>query len=147
MSDRSPVSRRAMLLAAIPGGAALVGLIATAGAMLLRPRPRNPGRTVRVCKLASMDIGAQVVLPELLVLRSHSGLRAIGMRCTHLGCGVTRHQDGFECPCHGSLFDDDGSPLRGPALEPLPWYEVRIDRGWVLVDLDRQVAPGNETRV
>ena len=136
-----------MLLAVVPGAAAAVGILASLAAMLLRPRPRNPGRMIRVCKLAHMDIGAEISLPQLVVARNHRGIYAIGMRCTHLGCGLTRHKDGFECPCHGSMFDKDGRPLKGPAIEPLPWYAVRIDRGWVMVDLDRKVAAGSETTV
>jgi len=115
--------------------------------MLLRPQPRDPGRTIRVCRLADMDVGGQVLLPGVLVMRDHGGLYAISMRCTHLGCAVVRDQAGFACHCHGSIFDEVGVPLRGPATEPLPWYSVRQSEGWVLVDLDRLVDAGTKTAV
>lgn len=136
-----------MLAAAIPGAAAVLGLAGGGAAMLLKPPPRDPGRTVRVCRLAEMDVGGQVPLTGVLVMRDQAGLYAISMRCTHLGCGLVRHQAGFACHCHGSLFSETGVPLQGPALDPLPWYAVIESDGWVLVDLDRAVPAGTKTVV
>lgn len=46
--------------------------------------------------------------------------------CTHLGCVPNKTADGWLCPCHGSVFDNSGRILKGPAprnLE-LPPYEI-----------------------
>jgi glycine/D-amino acid oxidase-like deaminating enzyme/nitrite reductase/ring-hydroxylating ferredoxin subunit len=50
------------------------------------------------------------------------GLHAVSMRCTHLGCLVRFNaaERSWDCPCHGSRFDIDGSVLEGPAVTPLP---------------------------
>ncbi|NOX43956.1 MAG: ubiquinol-cytochrome c reductase iron-sulfur subunit [Gammaproteobacteria bacterium] len=45
--------------------------------------------------------------------------------CTHLGCVPARKKEGWFCPCHGSVYDNSGRVLTGPAprnLE-LPPYE------------------------
>jgi len=56
------------------------------------------------------------------VYRDEDGaLHAVSATCTHLGC-IVRFNDAeraWECPCHGSRFDIDGSVLQGPANRPL----------------------------
>jgi ubiquinol-cytochrome c reductase iron-sulfur subunit len=43
--------------------------------------------------------------------------------CTHLGCVPLGHEGafhGWQCPCHGSVFDTSGRVRRGPAPVNLP---------------------------
>jgi menaquinol-cytochrome c reductase iron-sulfur subunit len=53
--------------------------------------------------------------------------------CTHLGCPVHWLQDPqvFLCPCHGSIFNRDGSVAGGPAARPLFHYRTRVRNGRV----------------
>jgi glycine/D-amino acid oxidase-like deaminating enzyme/nitrite reductase/ring-hydroxylating ferredoxin subunit len=48
-------------------------------------------------------------------------LHGVSLRCTHLGCLVRFNaaERSWDCPCHGSRFDVDGSVLEGPATRPL----------------------------
>lgn len=39
--------------------------------------------------------------------------------CTHQGCLVDAGRDGFNCPCHGSVYDREGKNIAGPAPRPL----------------------------
>jgi nitrite reductase/ring-hydroxylating ferredoxin subunit len=60
--------------------------------------------------------------------------------CTHVGCIV--HWNGFEkcwdCPCHGSQFQPDGTVINGPAIRPLAKVgdeaEARADSGLEVAD-------------
>lgn len=53
-------------------------------------------------------------------------LHAVSPTCSHLGCGVrwNHAENTWDCPCHGSRFDIDGSVLTGPATESLRRIEV-----------------------
>jgi glycine/D-amino acid oxidase-like deaminating enzyme/nitrite reductase/ring-hydroxylating ferredoxin subunit len=56
------------------------------------------------------------------VYRDEAGnLHAVSLRCTHLGCLLRFNQaeNSWDCPCHGSRFDVDGTVLEGPATRPL----------------------------
>jgi glycine/D-amino acid oxidase-like deaminating enzyme/nitrite reductase/ring-hydroxylating ferredoxin subunit len=48
-------------------------------------------------------------------------VHAVSLRCTHLGCLLRFNaaEHSWDCPCHGSRFDVDGSVLEGPATHPL----------------------------
>jgi len=39
--------------------------------------------------------------------------------CTHMGCIPGRSEDGWLCPCHGSVYDNSGRILHGPAPKNL----------------------------
>ena len=56
------------------------------------------------------------------VYRDPGGVvHAVSLRCTHLGCILRFNsaERSWDCPCHGSRFDIDGSVLEGPATRPL----------------------------
>ena len=56
------------------------------------------------------------------VYKDESGeLKAVSAVCTHLACIVhfNTAEKSWDCPCHGSRFDVDGTVLQGPATKPL----------------------------
>jgi Rieske Fe-S protein len=61
-------------------------------------------------------------LAKHAVYRSEDGaITELSAACTHVGCIV--HWNSFEkcwdCPCHGSQFQPDGTVLNAPAISPL----------------------------
>ena len=61
----------------------------------------------------------------VFVKRDGDGLRAMSAACTHLGCTVRRHDDGFVCPCHGSRYDHDSMGDRPFEQGPIPRLDAR----------------------
>jgi menaquinol-cytochrome c reductase iron-sulfur subunit len=60
---------------------------------------------------------------------------AYAVYCTHLGCPVQWLPTPrlFICPCHGSVFNGDGTVAGGPAPRPLFTYPVRVVNGRVQI--------------
>lgn len=61
--------------------------------------------------------------PQLLqnALSSAAGLLSFGKRCPHMGCALKWNatERSWDCPCHGSRFDERGGILNGPAKRRL----------------------------
>ncbi len=62
-----------------------------------------------------------------------AGFTAFAVNCTHLGCPVRWFENAelFLCPCHGGVFNRDGSVAAGPPPKPLTRYPVRVRAGQV----------------
>jgi Rieske Fe-S protein len=88
-------------------------------------------RSSRVDSLDEIEAGTGAVIrvhgEQRAVYRDEAGtLHALSARCTHLGCIVHFNdaERAWECPCHGSRFDIDGSVIQGPANKPLQRKDV-----------------------
>jgi glycine/D-amino acid oxidase-like deaminating enzyme/nitrite reductase/ring-hydroxylating ferredoxin subunit len=73
--------------------------------------------------------GGVVVRGEerVAVWRDETGaLHELSASCTHKGCTVTWNNadSTWDCPCHGSVFERDGTVIHGPAREPLPAWKT-----------------------
>jgi cytochrome b6-f complex iron-sulfur subunit len=70
--------------------------------------------------------GSSTTIPEIpaVLIHANSGFTALSLVCTHLGCTVEVQVDGFACPCHGSRFNKNGIPVKGPATAPLKTFRV-----------------------
>lgn len=64
-----------------------------------------------------------------------SKLSAVNPTCTHRNCTVSWQSDEkvLLCPCHNSKFSPDGQVINGPATEPLPQYEVKVENDSIMV--------------
>ena len=69
------------------------------------------------------------------------GLMALYQKCAHLGCRVPFCQASqwFECPCHGSKYNEAGEYKFGPAPQGLWRFKVTVDGGVVTVDTSTQI--------
>lgn len=147
--DPEPVPRRDVLGLLSLWSMASTLFFALAGILRL-PRAAvlpSPSKRFRAALPETLPAGEPFVPPgrSVALFRDEQGIYAISIVCTHLGCIVKPSAQGFECPCHGSLYAPDGSVTKGPAPRALDWLSVSVSDGTVMVDQDRSVPPG--TRV
>ncbi len=67
-------------------------------------------------------------------------ITAIVPKCTHRGCIASWdwNKNLFICPCHGSHFDIEGRPVKGPAVKYMARVPVIANAdGTLSVDLDK----------
>jgi 3-phenylpropionate/trans-cinnamate dioxygenase ferredoxin subunit len=64
---------------------------------------------------------------------------AIGDKCTHRGCSLSKGRlegEVVTCPCHGSRFNvKTGAIVRGPAGEPEPAFPVTVEGDGIWVEM------------
>jgi cytochrome b6-f complex iron-sulfur subunit len=63
---------------------------------------------------------------KVSIVRHGNKIGAISMVCQHLGCTVAASSTGYDCPCHGSKYDDMGMVTHGPALVQLFWFDISL---------------------
>jgi NADPH-dependent 2,4-dienoyl-CoA reductase/sulfur reductase-like enzyme/nitrite reductase/ring-hydroxylating ferredoxin subunit len=77
----------------------------------------------------------------VLLVRNGDQLYAVGASCTHYGGPLAEGRatgDSIRCPWHHACFDlRTGAPLRAPALNPLPCYDVERADGRIRVGARR----------
>lgn len=135
--------RRAFFKRLSLGFASLAGIFA--GISFLRifaQRSGHHGMKIKLGQASDFPVDTYTLIEEeeLFVYRDHEGIKVVSAICTHLGCTVQRTSDGFECPCHGSCYSEDGKVLSGPAPRSLAWYQVsKAADGRIQVDKNREV--------
>lgn len=81
----------------------------------------------------------EVEQKEICLANVNGNLYAIGNKCTHAGCMLTDGKlDGpnVKCSCHFSVFNvQTGAVVKGPAAEPEPTYQVKLENGQILISL------------
>lgn len=79
---------------------------------------------------------------KFYLVNLEEGLIALYWKCTHLGCTVpwAPSENRFHCPCHGSIFFENGVKESGPAPRPLDYFPITV-----LPTGDVQVNTGSPT--
>lgn len=148
--DPEPMPRRDWLGLASMWSAASALLFGFVGALRL-PKAAvvaAPSKVFNAVLPESLPAGEAYVPAgrAVAIFRDGEGVYAISTICTHLGCVVRPHAEGFECPCHGSRFDANGGVVKGPAPRALPWLQVRLDNGAVRIDEGKTVPAGTKVK-
>ncbi len=151
-TQQPEIDRRKFLSALGWAGVGLSAAVAALGNLLyLKPAvDYGPPTLIRAGKPDDYKEGIKEVMADerIAVVRDKRGFAAISITCTHLGCTVQTSDAGYECPCHGSQYDNDGFVTGGPAPRPLDWYQVSVaPNGELEIDKTAKVAPGTFFKV
>ena len=150
MNDPTPsngVSRRAFFQLSLGWLAGLFafGASAVAAVRFLVPNVLfEPSELFKADKPEDYPDGSVTFLEDerVFLIRKGNTFRCLSAVCTHLGCTVNRAENGFHCPCHGSVFDDQGTVKGGPAPRALTWFLVTLSKdGRLLIDKGQPTAP------
>jgi len=101
--------------------------------------------------MAWLDAGGAEAFPQggsrvdlagrtLALFRIGDDFYVIGDTCSHAMASLSEGElwdYDVECPLHGSEFDiRTGVPRNLPATQPVATYDVRLEQGRVMVDVD-----------
>jgi cytochrome b6-f complex iron-sulfur subunit len=143
--DPNDVSRRGFLrltLGWLAGTFAIAASAAGAVRFLVPNVLFEPSQLFKAGKAEDYPDGSVTFLEaeRVFLVRQGNTYRCLSAICTHLGCTVDRADHGYHCPCHGSVFDDQGSVKSGPAPRGLAWFQVALSKdNRLLVDKSRTV--------
>lgn len=84
---------------------------------------------------AAVDKAKQVYKPPVMNSLAE-GVAVLYQKCPHLGCRVPSCQTSqwFECPCHGSQFNQAGEKKGGPAPRGMDRFATTVSGGELTVD-------------
>jgi cytochrome b6-f complex iron-sulfur subunit len=70
---------------------------------------------------------------KFYLVHNEDGLLALYQKCPHLGCtvpwvGPWDSPEAFHCPCHGSMYDHNGTRTGGPAPRSMDLMRVTVEK-------------------
>ncbi len=137
------INRRNFLGKLAIGSMTGVGFMTLLGSLDL-PIPRVIEATTKfkVGRIVDFPLNAYTFIEgkNVFVFHNRKMIKALSAVCTHLGCVVKKTQHGFECPCHGSCYDQLGKVTSGPAPRSLEWFQVKKSpEGQLIIDTSKRV--------
>ena len=155
-SDSASPSRRDVLRLASQAAAAGVtsSLVACGGEEEMMPLPQSCAG-VAATGAEGLAVGKAMRFDKMpqyqsfFVARDDKGFYALANVCNHSGCQTAFNEamKTFDCPCHGSRYNFDGTLLKGPATGPFKGYPICrradgvlfVDNSNFVVDLTQRV--------
>jgi len=72
---------------------------------------------------------------DIAVQKKENVYEALLLQCTHQNNQLIPAGNGFVCNLHGSQFDRDGNPTKGPAENPLKKFSTSVDQDNLIIHL------------
>jgi len=97
------------------------------------------GKPTKMTTVDDVDVQAfittKVVYDVFVIKHAPDKATVYSTLCPHLNCryNFDSAKDQFACPCHGSIFNEDGKCTGGPAPRPLDTLPYKIEGGELYV--------------
>lgn len=108
------------------------------------PENKRQAGQVKLSQISKLKEGiTSFKLERVALIRTSESLKAVSLVCTHQTCILNHLEESkFTCPCHGGEFNIDGTVLRGPPKENLPFFEIMpFGEDSIKIDFSRTVSP------
>jgi thiosulfate dehydrogenase (quinone) large subunit len=117
-------------------GSAASGSGSSAGATSSPGASSSGGTVIAAASSVAVGTAKQFTAPDgqpaYLLHPKADTFVALSAICTHQGCTVQFVSGtGFQCPCHGASYDQNGQVTGGPAPSPLATIPVKVTGGQV----------------
>lgn len=73
--------------------------------------------------------------PDIFVHKEGNTYTALPLKCSHQGARLKWKENKLICGLHGSVFNADGTVVKGPAKQPIMPYQVQTREGYVFVTI------------
>lgn len=104
--------------------------------LALMTRRHNSVASIRELRITNTIPDGISFHGDVVCVKEESNLSFFHSRCTHLGCRIDKAEGKkLVCPCHGSEFNFEGKPLKGPAnksLTKLNYSEDEINNEFII---------------
>ncbi len=95
------------------------------------------GSSKRELRLQNSIPAGLSITDEIILYKTAEELKVYSARCTHLGCKINQIEgEEIVCPCHGSRYNTEGEPIKGPSIKKLQSLEFEIDQDEIVINLN-----------
>jgi Rieske Fe-S protein len=109
------------------------------GLPLLKATAENKTLTVPLNKFSGTNnllvVRGSGLENDILLIKNENGFKALNLKCTHEGVGLTATDKKIFCSAHGSVFDFNGKVVKEPALRPLTVFPTEINNETIIIHL------------
>jgi Rieske Fe-S protein len=77
----------------------------------------------------------KVLINNVIIIQKADSYLVLENRCTHLGCKLKLSEKELVCPCHGSKFDFEGKPIKGPAIMNLKALKFTVSESKLIIEV------------
>lgn len=88
-------------------------------------------------RVLPLNINKPVSFHDNFIILNKDGVTTVfTSHCTHLGCKIKEvKNERLICPCHGSEYDLNGVPLKGPAFKPLKKIPSKVSSNKTSIEI------------